>query len=91
MSKDKKREYVREHPYKVKEKLMDMRYRRVKVNANRMSKKELCDIIQKKKLEKECKDNKLTIDSKEPNFDKYENGIVVKIEELRFEYDWEDF
>ena len=36
MSKDKKREYVREHPYKVKEKLMDMRYRRVKANANRM-------------------------------------------------------
>ena len=77
MSKDKKREYVREHPYKVKEKLMDMRYRRVKANANRMSKKELCDIIQKKKLEK------------------VDDGVYVKktyeIEELRFEYDLEDF
>lgn len=52
MSKDTKREYVEEHPYKVKEKLMDMRYRRVKANATRMSKAELCDIIQKKKLEK---------------------------------------
>lgn len=83
MSKDKKREYVKEHPYKVKEKLMDMRYRRVKANATRMSKEELCDIIQKKKLEKV--DGGLYVKKT------YENGIVVKVEELRFEYDSEDF
>ena len=83
MSKDKKREYVKEHPYKVKEKLMDMRYRRVKANATWMSKEELCDIIQKKKLEKV--DEGLYVKKT------YENGIVVKVEELRFEYDSEDF
>lgn len=83
MSKDKKREYVKEHPYKVKEKLMDMRYRRVKANETRMSKEELCDIIQKKKLEKV--DEGLYVKKT------YENGIVVKVEELRFEYDSEDF
>ena len=83
MSKDTKREYVKEHPYKVKEKLMDMRYRRVKANATRMSKAELCDIIQKKKLEKV--DEGLYVKKT------YENGIVVKVEELRFEYDSEDF
>ena len=83
MSKDTKREYVEEHPYKVKEKLMDMRYRRVKANATRMSKAELCDIIQKKKLEK--------IDEGLYVKKTYENGIVVKVEELRFEYDLEDF
>ena len=83
MNKDKKREYVKEHPYKVKEKLMDMRCRRVKANATRMSKKELCDIIQKKKLEKV--DEGLYVKKT------YENGIVVKVEELMFEYDLEDF
>ena len=83
MSKDTKREYVKEHPYKVKEKLMDMRYRRVKANATWMSKEELCDIIQKKKLEKV--DEGLYVKKT------YENGIVVKVEELRFEYDLEDF
>lgn len=83
MNKDKKREYVKEHPYKVKEKLMDMRYRRVKANATRMSKAELCDIIQKKKLEKV--DEGLYVKKT------YENGIVVKVEELMFEYDLEDF
>ncbi len=60
-----------------------MRYRRVKANANRMSKKELYDIIQKKKLEK--------VDDGVYVKKTYENGIVVKIEELRFEYDLEDF
>lgn len=83
MSKDTKREHVEDHPYKVKEKLMDMRYRRVKANATRMSKAELCDIIQKKKLEKV--DEGLYVKKT------YENGIVVKVEELRFEYDLEDF
>ncbi len=62
---------------------MDMRYRRVKANTRRMSKEELCDIIQKKKLEKI--DDGLYVGKT------YENGIVVKVEELKFEYNLEDF
>lgn len=83
MSKEKKQEYVKEHPYKVVEKIMDVRYRRVKANTSRMSKEELFDIIQKKKLEKV--DDGLYVKKT------YENGIAVKIEELKFEYDLENF
>lgn len=73
------REQIKERPYKVQEKIMDVRYRRVKVNENRMSKEELCSIIKKKKMEKI--DDGLYVKKT------YESGIVVKVEELKFEYD----